>query len=67
MDITQKGIYLRIALAMQGITVHQLISEQIVETLYEIDDKGANFRLDDAVKIEAKYEKLKNKTTNEKS
>ncbi len=55
-DNTQKATYLRIALALQNISVHQIIAEQIVETLDAVNEKGGEFNLDDACKIQVKYE-----------
>ena len=51
----EKSTYLRIALALQGITVHPSVAEQIIETLDAINEKGGEFNVHDACKIEAKY------------
>jgi hypothetical protein len=59
-DYTKEGTYLRIALALQNISVHQVIAEQICETLIAIQSKHGEFNINDACDIQVKYEeKLK--------
>lgn len=63
MNRTEKATYLRIALALQNISVHQIIAEQIIETLEAVNEKGGDFNLHDAVEIQVKYsEKQKTET-----
>ena len=54
----EKATYLRIALALQNISVHQIIAEQIVETLDAINEKGGDFNIHDACKLDVKYREL---------
>ena len=63
MNRTEKATYLRIALALQNISVHQIIAEQIIETFEAVNEKGGDLNLHDAVEIQVKYsEKQKTET-----
>ena len=55
-DYTEVATYLRIALALQNISVPPIIAEQIVETLEAVKSKGGEFTLEDACQIQTKYD-----------
>ena len=43
--------YLRIALSLQGIVINNQISDEVLQTIDKISEKGGEFSLDDSVEI----------------
>lgn len=43
--------YLRIALSLQGIVINNQISDEVLQTVDKISEKGGEFSLDDSVEI----------------
>lgn len=53
----QKTEYLRIGLALQGVGVNKEFCERVVTTYDAILEKGGQFNIEDAVKIEYELDK----------
>ena len=66
LDKMEKATYLRIAMAMQNISVPQIIAEQLLETFEAINQKGGDFSVHDAIAIQIKNEEKKKKLEEEK-
>lgn len=64
---TEKATYLRIAMAMQNISVPHIIALQLIETFESINEKGGDFSVHDAVAIQVKYEQEAKKLEEEQS
>ena len=53
----EKVNYLRIALALQKISISNEIADRLIETLDGIEKRGGKFSLQDAVDIELKMDR----------
>ena len=60
-ELQEKAVYLKIALAMQNINAPTNSAQQLTETFYKIIEKGGKFDVYDAIEIQIKYEELAKK------
>jgi hypothetical protein len=63
MEKMDNVMYLRMALALSGISIDRFTAELVIKTWQEIEKKGGNFNIKDSVSIEwtlrKKYQSVK--------